>query len=194
MIPSLNYIILINVLRALKNGNIRYCEKLGFNHDEMIAINRMTLDEFFIISRASTQFMNVRIHHEALHRLLIQSGKEVELQHQINRAISLGGSLELINRYFGLTCHETCARRRLLGIRVAQGRTPHPDENTDSAIWLRWQKQGTENIESLHALDTMMQITEELSGVSDAPSLTAVWHRITRCEKETLIRRKAHAG
>lgn len=194
MIPSLNYVILIDALRALKEGNIRYCEKLGFTYDEMNALNRMTLDEFFIISRASARFMNVTIHHEALHLLLIQSGQEVKLQHQINRAISLGGSLELINRYFGLSCHETCARRRLLGIRVAQGRTPHPNENIDTDIWLRWQKHRTENIESLRALNTMMQITEELSCADDAPSLTAVWHLITRCEKETLIRRKVYAG
>ena len=59
MIPSLNYVILIDALRALKEGNIRYCEKLGFTYDEMNALNRMTLDEFFIISRASARFMNV---------------------------------------------------------------------------------------------------------------------------------------
>lgn len=193
MIPSLNYIILIDVLRALKAGNIRYCKKLGFTHDEMNALNRMTLDELFIISRASVQFMNVTIHHKALHLLLNQSGPEAKVQRQINRAISLGGSLELINRYFGLTGHETCARRQLLGIRVAQGRTPHPNENIDTAIWLRWQKQRTENIESLHALDTMMQITEELAGKDCALTLTAVWHRITRCEKDKFIRRKANA-
>ncbi|MCW2482853.1 DUF2857 domain-containing protein, partial [Candidatus Symbiopectobacterium sp. NZEC135] len=108
--------------------------------------------------------------------------------------ISLGGSLKLINQYFGLSCHETCARRRLLGIRVAQGRTPHPNENVDIDIWLRWQKHRTENIESLHALDAMMLITEQLSCTDDAPSLTAVWHLITRYEKETLIRRNVYAG
>ncbi|GBO48496.1 DUF2857 domain-containing protein [Pectobacterium versatile] len=194
MITSLNYVILIDALRALKEGNIRYCEKLGFTYDEMNALNRITLDELFIISRATARFMNVTIHHEALHLLLIQSGQEVKLQHQINRAISLGGSLKLINQYFGLSCHETCARRRLLGIRVAQGRTPHPNENVDIDIWLRWQKHRTESIESLHALDAMMQITEQLSCTDGAPSLTAVWHLITRYEKETLIRRNVYAG
>ncbi|MCW2484443.1 DUF2857 domain-containing protein [Candidatus Symbiopectobacterium sp. NZEC127] len=193
MIPSLNYVILIDALRALKEGKIRYCEKLGFTYDEMNALNRMTLDDFFIISRASAQFMNVIIHHEALHLLLLQSDQEVKLQHQINRAISLGGSLELINRYFGLTSHETCARRRLLGLRVAQGRTRLPNEDIDADIWLRWQKQRVDNIESLHALDAMMQITEELAGKDDAPTLTAVWQRIVLSEKEKLVRGKANA-
>lgn len=169
MTPSLNYDILIDALHALKEGDIRYCEKLGFTYDEMNTLNRITLDELFIISRAYARFMNVTIHHEALHLLLLQSGQEVKLQDQINRAISLGGSLELINRYFSLTSHETCARRRLLGIHVAQGRTRLPNENIDADIWLRWQKQRVDNIESLHALDAMMQITEELACKDDAP-------------------------
>lgn len=79
MTPSLNYDILIDALRALKEGDIRYCEKLGFTYDEMNALNRITIDELFIISIASARFMNVTIHHEALHLLLLQSGQEVKL-------------------------------------------------------------------------------------------------------------------
>ncbi|MFE8147226.1 DUF2857 domain-containing protein [Brenneria goodwinii] len=194
MIPSLNYAVLTDVLHALKEGNIRYCEALGFTYDEMNAINQLSLDELFIVSRASAQFMNVTIHHEVLRQILAQSRQEVLLQQQINRAITLGGSIELLNQYFGLSSNEISARRRLLGISISQGRTQIPDEDTDAEIWVRWQKRRPENIDSLNALDVMMQVTEELSSQDEGPSLTVVWNRITLCEKETSDRRKSHAG
>ncbi|RAT11155.1 MULTISPECIES: DUF2857 domain-containing protein [Lonsdalea] len=194
MIPSLNYAVLTDVLHALKEGNIRYCEALGFTYDEMNAINQLSLDELFIVSRASAQFMNVTIHHEVLRQILAQSRQEVLLQQQINRAITLGGSIELLNQYFGLSSNEISARRRLLGISISQGRTQIPDEDTDAEIWVRWQKRRPENIDSLNALDVMMQVTEELSSQDEGPSLTVVWNRITLCEKEVLDRRKSHAG
>ena len=52
-IPSLNYAVLTDALHALKDGNIRYCESLGFTFDEMNALNQLSLDELFIISRES---------------------------------------------------------------------------------------------------------------------------------------------
>ncbi|MFP1908195.1 DUF2857 domain-containing protein [Lonsdalea quercina] len=194
MIPSLNYAVLTDVLHALKEGNIRYCEALGFTYDEMNAINQLSLDELFIVSRASAQFMNVTIHHEVLRQILAQSRQEVLLQQQINRAISLGGSIELLNQYFGLSSNEISARRRLLGISISQGRTQIPDEDTDAEIWVRWQKRRPENIDSLNALDVMMQVTEELSSQDEGPSLTVVWNRITLCEKEASDRRTSHGG
>ncbi|KAA8995868.1 MULTISPECIES: DUF2857 domain-containing protein [Pectobacteriaceae] len=193
MIPSLNYAVLTDVLHALKEGNIRYCEALGFTYDEMNAINQLSLDELFIVSRASAQFMNVTIQHEVLRQILAQSRQEVLLQQQINRAICLGGSIELLNQYFGLSSNEISARRRLLGISISQGRTQIPDEDTDAEIWVRWQKRRPENIDSLNALDIMMQVTEELSSQDEGPSLTVVWNRITLCEKEASDRRKSHA-
>ena len=194
MIPSLNYAVLTDALQALKEGNIRRCEALGFTYDELNAINQLSLDELFIVSRASAQFMNVTIHHEVFRQLLAQSRQEVHLQQRINRAIALGGSIEILSLFFGLSSNEISARRRLLGISISQGRTQIPDENTDATIWIRWQKLRPENIESLDALDTMMQITEELASQEEAPSLTVVWNRIMICEKEALPGREQHAG
>ncbi|HFN9774767.1 TPA: DUF2857 domain-containing protein [Yersinia enterocolitica] len=53
MFPSLNYSILINVLAALKEGNFRYCEALGFTFDELNALIQLPLNELFIVSRTS---------------------------------------------------------------------------------------------------------------------------------------------
>ncbi|MEL0578093.1 DUF2857 domain-containing protein [Pectobacterium punjabense] len=193
MFPSLNYAVLTNALAALKEGNFRYCETLGFTLDELNALNQLSLDELFIVSRASAQFMAITVRHDALQQILTLSRQEAQRQQQINRAIRLGGSIALLNHFFGLTSNEVCARRRLLAVTIPYGRTPIPDEIVDAEIWLSWQKKRTENLDTPDALEAMMQVTESLSSREKGLSLTAVWNRITLCEKEALNRRTSHA-
>ncbi|AIR71425.1 DUF2857 domain-containing protein [Dickeya fangzhongdai] len=193
MFPSLNYAVLTNALAALKEGNFRYCETLGFTFDELNALNQLSLDELFIVSRASAQFMSITVRHDALQQILTLSHQEAQRQQQINRAVRLGGSIALLNHFFGLTSNEVCARRRLLGVTTPYGRTPIPDEAIDAEIWLSWKKNRSENLDTHDALEAMMQVTESLSSREKGLSLTAVWNRITLCEKEALYRRTSHA-
>lgn len=193
MFPSLNYAVLTNALVALKEGNFRYCETLGFTFDELNALNQLSLDELFIVSRASAQFMSITVRHDVLKQILTLSHQESQRQQQINRAIRLGGSIALLNHFFGLTSNEVCSRRRLLGVTIPYGRTPIPAETVDAEIWLSWQKKRTENLDTPDALEAMMQVTESLSSSEKRLSLTAVWSRITLCEKEALNRRTSHA-
>ncbi len=194
MIPSLNHAVLTEVLYALKEGNFRHCETLGFTFDEMNSLNQLTLDQLFIISRTSDQFMRVTVHHDAFQQILARSRQEIQRQQQMNRAIRLGASITLLSQYYGLTSNEICLRRRLLGIVVPMGRPPVPDEETDAEIWRRWQNHRVENLQSFEALEVMMQITEALSSLVESPSLNVVWSRISLCEKEKSTRRSTHAG
>ncbi|HEN5171381.1 DUF2857 domain-containing protein [Klebsiella pneumoniae] len=194
MIPLINYTILTDALHALKEDNIRHCESLGFTFDEMNALNQLSLDELFTVSRAAAPFVSVSVRHDVLHHLLAQARQEYHHQQEINRAIRLGGSISLLNHYFGLTSNEVCLRRRLLGVSVPYGRTPEPDEETDAAIWLQWQKCRVENLESPDALAAMMQVTEKLLPDAEGLSLTTIWKRITLCEKEAANRRASNAG
>lgn len=193
MFPSLNYAVLTNALAALKEGNFRYCETLGFTFDELNTLNQLSLDELFIVSRASAQFMSITVRHDVLQQILTLSHQEAQRQQQINRAIRLGGSIALLNHFFGLTSNEVCTRRRLLGVTIPYGRTPIPDETVDAEIWLSWKKNRSENLDTPDALEAMMQVTESLSSREKGLSLTAVWNRIALCEKEALNRRTSHA-
>lgn len=194
MIPSLNFAVLTDSLHALKEGNLRHCEALGFTFDEMNTLNQLSLDELFIVSRSSAPFVSISVHHDVLRHLMALARQEVRLQQLINRAIRLGGSIALLNQYFGLTSNETCLRRRLLGVSVPYGRTPEPDEKTDAAIWQQWQQYRVDNLESSDALAAMMQVTEKLLPDAEGLSLTTVWKRITLCEQEAASRRASHAG
>lgn len=190
----LNYAVLTEALHALKEGNFHYCESLGFTFDEMTDLNQLSLDELFIVSRSSTPFVAISVHHDALRHQMVLARQEVRLQQLINRAIRLGGSIALLNQYFGLTSNETCLRRRLLGVSVPYGRTPEPDEETDAEIWRQWQQCRADNLESFDALTAMMQVTEKLLPDAEGLSLTTVWKRITLCEQEAANRRASHAG
>lgn len=194
MIPSLNYAVLTDALNALKEGDIRHCESLGFTFDEMNALNMLSLDELFMVSRTAAPFVSVSVHHDVLHHLLALAHQEHKRQKQINRAIRLGGSIALLNQYFGLTSNEVCLRRRLLGVSVPYGRKPEPDEETDAVIWRQWQKCRVENLASPEALGAMMQITETLLSQTKGLPLTTVWRRITLCDKEAARRGSTHAG
>lgn len=108
MIPLINYTILTDALHALKVGDIRHCESLGFTFDEMNALNELSLDELFAVSRAAAPFVSVSVRHDVLHHLLAQARQEYRQQQQINRAIRLGGSIALLNHYFGLTSNDVC--------------------------------------------------------------------------------------
>lgn len=194
MIPSLNYAVLTDALHALKEGDLRHCETMGFTFDEMNTLNQLSLDELFMVSRAATPFVSVSIRHDILYQLLTLARQEHRRQKQINRAIRLGGSIALLNQYFGLTSNEVCLRRRLLGVSVPYGRTPEPDEETDTAIWQQWQQCRVENLVSPEALGAMMQVTETLLSQTQGLPLTTVWKRITHCEQEAVSRRVLHAG
>lgn len=194
MIPSLNYAVLTDALHALKEGNIRHCESLGFTFDEMNALSQLSLDELFTLSRASAPLMDISVRHDVFRQLLTLSRQETLRQQRINRAVRLGGSIALLNQYFGLTSNDVCLRRRLLGVAIPHGRTPIPDEDTDAEIWRQWQQRRQENLDSPEALEAMMQVTEALASRPDIPSLTAVHNRITLCEQDMTNRRAAHAG
>ena len=191
--PLMNYTILMDALLALKEGNIRQCEALGFSYSELEALNNLSVDELFHLCRTAAQFMSVTIKHDVLRQLLARGNDDTGVQLQIYRAVSMGGSIELLGQYFGLSSGEVCARRRFLSISVSQGRSRVPDEETDARIWREWQQLRPPVLLSLEALDVMMDITEMLSGddMSDSLSLTVVWNRIMQCEQE-LTERRAH--
>lgn len=49
MIPTINHAILSQVVQAIKAGNLRYCEALGFNHDELNKLCSLSYDELLYL-------------------------------------------------------------------------------------------------------------------------------------------------
>ncbi|EAA6844983.1 DUF2857 domain-containing protein, partial [Salmonella enterica subsp. enterica] len=122
MLPSLNYITLTLVLQAVRDGNINYCNSVGLTLDEARELSKLTLDEFLFISKTPAIFLDISVNHERLQYNLLRSRQESHLQQQINRAVRLGASHEMLYRYFGLSSNDVAVRRRLLGVSVPGGR------------------------------------------------------------------------
>lgn len=194
MLSSINRLILTSTLTAIQAGDFSFCYKMGFTQNEISKLATISADELIILCRMSSQFMRYAIDHDKLVALLNTTAQEASRQSLINQAIILGGSIALLHHFFGLTSNEVCARRRLLAVNVPSGRTPTPDEVIDTEIWQHWKLACISPADSLEGLSAMLLITESLSHHKHAPTLTAVWNRITLFEEMQNTRRGCHAG
>lgn len=139
MLPSLNHIILTVALQALREGNIHHCETMGFTYDEMNLLGCLSINDLspsvrhlYRLSILLSAMMSCKNywHHPR--------GKQAS--GTTEQSCQAGGLNRTDEPLFRVGSRETCARRRLLGVSVPNGRTPIPDEETDAAIWHQWQK------------------------------------------------------
>ncbi|EDU0502581.1 DUF2857 domain-containing protein [Salmonella enterica subsp. salamae] len=177
MTPSVNQAVLTHIVQALKEGQIRYCESLGFSPQELCELTRLTADDILFLSNSAVQFITTYIDHEMLGRMLARMEQE-----RLGEALSLGASIEFINHYFGLSTPEVCARRRLIGLFVRQGRNNAPDEQVETLVWNEWQKTGVNKLDSPEALTAMMAMAREHD-----LSLTVIWNLLRQWTKEKLL-------
>ncbi|MDM8920259.1 DUF2857 domain-containing protein, partial [Escherichia coli] len=113
------------------------------------------------------------INHNNLVRMLQQARTEQKRLQRIDRALALGGSIELMAFYFGLSSVDVAARRRISGIDVRPGRGITLSDDENSELWRLWQKAGINDVESVDGLDVMMLCAEQMN-----IPLTAIWHAV----------------
>lgn len=113
------------------------------------------------------------INHENLLRMLQQARTEQKRLQRIDRALALGGSIELMAFYFGLSSVDVAARRRIAGIDVRPGRGVTLSDEESAELWRLWQKAGITDVESADGLDVMMLAAEQMN-----IPLTAIWHAV----------------
>ncbi|MEK8874224.1 STY4526/YPO1902 family pathogenicity island replication protein, partial [Escherichia coli] len=82
---------------------------------------------------------------------------------RIDRALALGGSIELMAFYFGLSSVDVAARRRIAGIDVRPGRGVTLSDEESAELWRLWQKAGITDVESADGLDVMMLAAEQMN-------------------------------
>ncbi|GKX48889.1 MULTISPECIES: DUF2857 domain-containing protein [Pectobacterium] len=165
--------LLTQLVMDLKSGHIRRCESLGLKQEEMQLLQSLTIDDLHYISNSSVSVLQFNIHHENFYRLVQHARREQMRTQRIDRALSLGGSIELMQHMFGLSSLEVANRRRIAGIDVRPGRGVVLSEEESATLWQRWQLATVENIDSGEGLDVMMLAAEQMD-----VSLTAVWHAV----------------
>ncbi|GKV90407.1 MULTISPECIES: DUF2857 domain-containing protein [Pectobacterium] len=165
--------LLTQLVMDLKSGYIRRCESLGLKQEEMQLLQSLTIEDLHYITNSSVSVLQFNLHHENFYRLVQHARREQMRVQRIDRALSLGGSIELMQHMFGLSSLEVANRRRIAGIDVRPGRGVVLSEEDSAALWQRWQLATVENVDSGEGLDVMMLAAEQMD-----VSLTAVWHAV----------------
>lgn len=165
--------LLTQLAMDLKSGYIRRCESLGLKQEEMQLLQSLTLEELHYISNSSVSVLQFNIHHENFYRLVQHARREQQRMQRVDRALLLGGSIELMQHMFGFSSLEVANRRRIAGIEVRAGRGVVLSEEESTTLWTRWQQADVDNVDSGEALDVMMLAAEQMD-----VSLTAVWHTV----------------
>lgn len=88
--------LLFNLVMELKSGNIRRCESLGLEPEEMRMLRELSSDDLLYLSESKVSVLDVRIHHENLSLMLTQARREQKRLERIDRALALGASIEMM--------------------------------------------------------------------------------------------------
>lgn len=171
--------LLTEIVMKLKAGKIRHIESMGLTLDEIQALDKLTVEDLYYLVNTPVPFLTLNINHCNLNTMLKQARQEQERIKYINRALALQGSIELMQHFFGLTAIEVSSRRRLVGIVAKQGRNINPTEEQELLIWQQWKIAHIQNIDSLEALEVMMDIAEQQKiPLAVVWSLTKEWSAI----------------
>ncbi|MBL0903984.1 DUF2857 domain-containing protein [Serratia bockelmannii] len=165
--------LLTQLVMELKSGYIRRCESLGLTTEEMQLLHGLTIEDLHYLMNSSVSVLTFQIHHENFSLMLQHARREQQRMQRIDRALALGGSIEMMQHYFGLSTVEVAARRRMTGISIRQGRCAALSDDENAALWRQWQKADIDDASSADGLDVMMLAAEQMD-----VSLTAVWNAV----------------
>lgn len=165
--------LLTQLVMELKSGHIKRCVSLGLTTREIQMLNTVTLEDLHYLLNSSVSVFTFKVHHENFALMFEHARRERMMLDRIDRALSLGGSIELMQHYFGLSTMEVAARRRMTGIQTSKGRCAALTDEDNGTLWLRWKQENVDDTSCTAGLDVMMQAAEEMK-----VSLTAVWHAV----------------
>lgn len=174
--------LLTELVMEVRNGNLRRCEAFGLTDEEIRLLNNLTIEDLHFLSQSPVSIITCQIHRENL-RLLLTRAKEVQCQNlAIERCLTLGASIDLLNHYFGMTSLEVSARRRLSGIRGNTGRSQRLSDVQETELWDRWRQGGMPDHDDLRGLNLMMLCAEKMN-----VSLTTIWNTMQEWQQEGLL-------
>ncbi|ORM63883.1 hypothetical protein PRCB_18105 [Pantoea rodasii] len=174
---------LLDLVMELKNGFIRRCDKMGLNSDDVAMLRDMTVEDIHYIINSEVSVLTFAINQDNLARLVIQARLEQTRKQRIDRALALGGSIKLMEHFFGLISNDVAARRRIAGIKIRAGRGSVLSDEQSTELWEIWAANDSKTLrsETDEGLDLMLLAAEQMD-----ISLTAVWNTVLRWENDNL--------
>lgn len=174
---------LLDLVMELKNGFIRRCDKMGLTSEEIATLKDMTIEDIHYIINSEVSVLSFQINQDNLARLMTQAREEQTRKQRIDRALALGGSIKLMEHFFGLMSNDVAARRRIAGIKVRAGRGTVLSDEQSTELWEIWAANDSKTLrsETDEGLDLMLLAAEQMD-----ISLTAVWNTVLKWESENL--------
>lgn len=174
---------LLDLVMELKNGFIRRCDKMGLTSEEIATLKDVTIEDIHYIINSEVSVLSFQINQDNLARLMTQAREEQTRKQRIDRALALGGSIKLMEHFFGLMSNDVAARRRIAGIKVRAGRGTVLSEEQSTELWEIWAANDSKTLrsETDEGLDLMLLAAEQMD-----ISLTAVWNTVLKWESEHL--------
>jgi hypothetical protein len=174
---------LLDLVMELKNGFVRRCDKMGLTSEEIATLKDVTIEDIHYIVNSEVSVLSFQINQDNLARLMTQAREEQTRKQRIDRALALGGSIKLMEHFFGLMSNDVAARRRIAGIKVRAGRGTVLSEEQSTELWEIWAANDTQTLrsETDEGLDLMLLAAEQMD-----ISLTAVWNTVLKWESEHL--------
>ena len=174
---------LLDLVMELKNGFVRRCDKMGLTSEEISTLKDVTIEDIHYIVNSEVSVLSFQINQDNLARLMTQAREEQTRKQRIDRALALGGSIKLMEHFFGLMSNDVAARRRIAGIKVRAGRGTVLSEEQSTELWEIWAANDSQTLrsETDEGLDLMLLAAEQMD-----ISLTAVWNTVLKWESEHL--------
>jgi hypothetical protein len=171
----LNQAVIAQALHDLRNGQLRRAKAMGFGNEELEALKYPAMVN--VLLNASVLWCSVSVNRDVVLRLLNQvkdAEKEVTI---VDRMLKLGGSTEMVSRFFGLTHQEIALRRDILGLPKRQGRHPMLGADQDTDLWKRWKKLITERAVKIDDEEALLHVAMDVAEDMALP-LASVWAAI----------------
>jgi len=188
---NLNLSILHMVQNNIIQGKIQSLLEMGFTLEQLQRMKELSYNQIVHIASSQVIFIDMNINQQMLDVILKRAQEHEARLLLIDKAISLGASIEVLNHYFGLSTTDISSSRKLKDLSISKGRLRKPSEQEKLIIWEKWvlQKKDNPRIEQSDdesRLLAYMDITQHVSMLSDeneALTLTSVIN-----ELEPLIR------
>lgn len=178
---ELNLSILNTVVKYLNQGKIKLLMQMGFTEEHLKKIQSLSYSQLLHLTNSHVVFLNFKLNVDIFDRLLKATAEIDENNRMQDRAISLGASNEILQKYFALSTTEISTQRQLLNIHVTKGRVRLASNEESCEIWKKWNElikanPSIEKMDNLARLDAYMIITESMFvfNQNDVLSLTAV--------------------
>ncbi|WP_392562222.1 STY4526/YPO1902 family pathogenicity island replication protein [Orbus sturtevantii] len=169
---NLNLSILHMVQNNITQGKIQSLIDMGFTLAQLQRMKDLSYNQIVHIASSQVLIIDVNINHQMFDVVLNRAQEHEARSLVIDKAISLGASIEVLNHYFGLSTTDISSSRKLKDLSISKGRLRKPSEQEKLIIWEKWvlQKKDNPHIEQSddeHRLHAYMDITQHVSMLSD---------------------------